>query len=178
MYKFVAVIAILFFMCGCAKKETDKNPPPKPADKKVSYYTNETVGYKVPISKNWVVRPADQADLLMVSTDGSFSPDPSMNIQSVKQQSYDLWDKKNQSKIKSEIGTKMKPASEANITFADHKGYNLVYGLEKDGVSMIVDQTYIFHKDYFVVITCGCREEEYNRFKDVFAKLLKDIIFF
>ena len=105
MYKIFAVIfiAMAVFMVGCTKPAEKNKVEKKQSSKQVSFYVNETAGFKVPISKSWIVRPVDNADLLMTSTDGSFSPDPSVNIQSVKQSVFDLWDKKNQAKLKANL---------------------------------------------------------------------------
>ena len=178
MSRFTVLLFILFLMVGCTVK--DKPVPQKTSSPpKISYYENETVRYKVPITKDWTLKPPkENADMFIVSNDGSLSPDPSINIQSVETEKYDLWDKKSQAKIIAEIDPKLKPAEQNNKTINGERAYNLIYGFEKDGRSVIIDQTYLFHNGYFIVITCSCREEEYNRFKEVFGKLINSIDFY
>ena len=179
MPKLLILLLMLSLLFGCTTNEPAKpQSSASPSKQKLSYYENETVGYKLPYNKDWKTAPrSGNIDIMLVSKDGSFSPDPCVNITSVKTEQYDLWDKANQTKIRKEIDPKLKPAEEHNITLAGSPAYNLVYGLEKDGISVIFSQTYLFHNGYFIVITCSAREEEYNRFESVFEKLIKSIDF-
>ena len=180
MPKLLSLFLLTFMLFGCTTKQT---PEPQksttPSKPKMSYYSNETVGYKLQYNKDWkVAPPSTNTDIIIISNDGSFSPDPCLSINSVKIDKYDLWDKSNQTKISKEIAPNLKPAEEHNITLAGDHAYNLVYGLERDGISIIFNQTYLFHNGYFIVITCSSREEEYNRFNTIFNQLIKSIDFY
>ena len=178
MYKMLLLLLAVCFLFGCSNKaanEVQTQPPPTP---KISYYVNETVRYKVPISKDWTIKSSPNADLFVVRNDGTFTPEPSVNIVTVKADTYDLWDKKSQAKLKAQLDKRLKSASEANVTIGGQRGFNLVYGMEKDGVSVIFNQTYVFHNGYFIVITASSREEEYNRFESIFKDFVKSVEFF
>lgn len=180
MSKLLIILIPILMLFGCTEKSPTK-PQTQTASpqQKVSYYENETVGYKMPYNKDWKTMPlTGDTDIMIVSKDGSFSPDPCINISSIQTEKYDLWDKDNQAKIRKEIDPKLKPAEENNVTLAGGPAYNLVYGLEKNGISIILSQTYLFHNGYFVVITCSAREEEYNRFDPIFEKVIKSIDFY
>ena len=170
--------AFLFIAAGCFKDE--KRPPEPPAPSKtpeIQYYVNETVGYKVPVSRTWKIEPALGIDLNMISKDGTFTPEPSINVITVKQKEYDVWDKKVQETMKREISSNLVPAAEENLTIKGRHAYKLVYGLENDSLSKMISQTNLFVNGYLMVITCSAREAEFARFDNIFTELINGFEF-
>ena len=172
-------IFIAFVLCGCnTPKDNTKTTTPKTSKKnKVQYYTNSTVGYKIPLTSSWKVGEAPNTDIVLINKDGTFTPEPSVNIVTVKENQYELWDKKAQKRLKEQIDKNLVTASEKEMTLAGQHAYNIVYGLENKAVSKIVNQTYLFYNGYFMVITCSSRESEYNRFEEIFDDFIKKIEF-
>ncbi len=177
------VIFFLFFvfiLYGCNTPEnTKKNTTVNNTSKKdkVQYYKNSTVGYKVPITSSWKLGEAPNTDIVLINKNGTFTPEPSVNIITVKENKFELWDKNTQKKLKEQIDKNLVTASEKEITLAGQHAYNIVYGLENKAVSKIVNQTYLFYNGYFMVITCSSRESEYNRFEEIFDDFIKKIEF-
>ena len=182
--KFAVIFFLLFafILCGCNtpkdNKDNTKTATNKTSTKnKIQYYTNNTVGYKIPLTSSWKVGEAPNTDIVLINKDGTFTPEPSVNIVTVKTTPYELWDKKAQKTLKDEIDKNLVTASEKQISIAGQHAYNIVYGLENKAVSIIVNQTYLFYNGYFMVITCSSRESEYNRFEEIFDDFIKKIEF-
>ena len=180
----VFFIFLAFILCGCNTPKNDDDGSKtktsvtsKKKKDKVEYYINSTVGYKIPITKSWKIENVPNTDIFLVNKDGTFTPEPSVNIVTVKDNKYELWDKKSQKKLKDEIDKNLVFASEKELTLANQHAYNIVYGLENKAVSIIVNQTYLFYNGYFMVITCSSRESEYNRFEEIFNYFIKKIEF-
>ncbi len=183
----LSVILLVFFsfiLCGCNSPEKNNNDNKNTTTNKVSkkekkqyYYTNSTVGYKIPITSSWKIEEVPNTDIFLVNKDGTFTPEPSVNVVTVKANKYELWDKKAQKKLKDEIDKNLVTASEKEVTLAGQHAYNIVYGLENKAVSIIVNQTYLFYNGYFMVITCSSRESEYNRFEEIFNDFIEKIDF-
>ncbi len=178
---YILGLLFVFFLSACTPQDgkiDSENTVKKPASPAMEYYTNKTVGYSVPLIKDWKVNTKADADLFLETSEGSFIPPPYVNYVSVADKPYDLWDAGALKQLKSKIDPNLKTAEEKKLTLGGKKAYNLVYGIEKDGVSVIVNQTYLFHNNYFLVITCSAREEEYNRFAPVFTEFINKTKFF
>ena len=155
----LSVILLVFFsfiLCGCNSPEKNNNDNKNTTTNKVSkkekkqyYYTNSTVGYKIPITSSWKIEEVPNTDIFLVNKDGTFTPEPSVNVVTVKANKYELWDKKAQKKLKDEIDKNLVTASEKEVTLAG----------------------------YFMVITCSSRESEYNRFEEIFNDFIEKIDF-
>lgn len=175
----LCVLASFVMAAGCFDKKNNDAPKAEPEKKseEVQYYTNMTVGYRIPMSKSWEVRECPGADIMMICKTGTFTPEPVMNVITVKTKEYDVWDKKAQKAIKDQINPNMVPASEENITVSGKHAYRLVYGLENESVSIIINQTAFFHNGFQFIITCRARETEYDRFSKIFADYIDEFIF-
>ena len=175
-------ISLAFILCGCnntpTNNKTNKTTVNKTSKKdKIQYYKNSTVGYKIPITSSWKLGEAPNTDIVLINKNGTFIPEPSVNIVTVKENKFELWDKKTQQKLKDEIDKNLVTASEKELTIAGQHAYNIVYGLENKAVSVIINQTYLYYNGYFMVITCSSRESEYNRFEEIFDDFIKKIEF-
>lgn len=170
-------MAMAFMMVTSCSAEKQPEIKEEKKTEEVQYYKNETVGYQIPLSKSWEVRECPGADIMMICKTGTFTPEPVMNVITIKTKEYDVWDKKAQKSIKNQINKNMVPASEEDITINGKHAYRLVYGLENESVSIIIDQTTFFHNGYQFIITCRARETEYGRFSNIFADYIKSFIF-
>ena len=175
-------ISLAFILCGCNNTTTNNKNNKTTVNKtskkdKIQYYKNSTVGYKIPITSSWKLGEAPNTDIVLINKNGTFIPEPSVNIVTVKENKFELWDKKTQQKLKDEIDKNLVTASEKELTIAGQHAYNIVYGLENKAVSVIINQTYLYYNGYFMVITCSSRESEYNRFEEIFDDFIKKIEF-
>lgn len=175
------LLTVSFLFTGCTGGKTSGTQTPAPiqsAQTKKDYYVNKTVGYRVEVPKGWLTEPLRDADLLMKNTEGSFTPEPSINIVSQKVAPFSLTDKKNQQMLKDEINPGLKTAEESTLKIGEEDAYRFVYGLEQSAISLIITQTSFFHRGYLIVITCGCREDEYLRFKKPMERIIDNIELF
>lgn len=176
---FTAVLAIMLFLfvAGCGKKPAgpSKSPSPSPSPTQ-NVYENKEIGYSVSIPGGWKIPEGVTVGELYIEYGAApFDPKPSFNVVSTKVEKFDVTDSARQKEIKDEIDKELKPASERNTMIAGQPTYQIVYGYEKDKESIMVLQTYLFNKDHLIVLTGGCREEEFNNYLKEFNTILSSL---
>lgn len=178
--KFISMIlALVIIITGCGERKEVKKPAVTPSPSRtLQVYENKEVGYKLTIPSGWekVVSSFD-GDVMVEYKKAEFEPLPSFNIISTKIKPYDLYNKENQKEIKNEIDKNLKCAEEKNIKISGKPAYLLVYGVEKDKVSVIISQIYVFHKEYLMVLTCGCVEDRFPSIEPKFSEILQAVKF-
>lgn len=176
----LAVFALicLFASAGCGKKEgasPAKSPSPSKSPQQ-NTYVNEEIGYSITIPPGWKTPDnAPAGELLMQKQDADFEPKPTFNIFSAKVEKYDLQDPQKQKEIRKELSPDLNVASERNTTVAGQPAYQLIYGVEKDNQSIMICQTYLFNKDYLMVLTGGCKEDKFTATLPEFEKFLSSL---
>lgn len=174
---FATLLICIIALTACNKTvpKVAESPSPTPS---IKYFDSESAKYKVPIMKDWEVLSPPQSDVMLRYTEGTYEPLPSISFQSIKMEEFDVWAAEGQKKIQKEIAKNLKTAESKNIKIQNIKAYNLVYGIENKYNSIIIDQRYLFHNGYLIVITIGAREEEYNRFHDIAQSVLDKVAFY
>ncbi len=176
---FVLLIAI----SGCGKDKpgaSSASPTPSPsASAQAQKYVNDEVGYTVTrIPDGWVTPVGSGfAEFFVEFYKATFEPKPTFNIVSTKVTAFDVHDPESQKEIKDEIDKDLKTAKEENILIDGKPAYQIIYGVEGKGVTLMVKQTYFFYKNHLIVTTGGCREEKFGIFAPDFDSMLSSMTF-
>lgn len=174
----VILCVLMAFYGGCGQKprpRESKSPSPSPS-LKAATYENKEIGYRITIPDGWKTpKGVHVGELYVEFGNATFEPKPSFNIVSTKVKKFDLAEPAKQKEIKDEIEKNLKTATERSQTIAGETAYQIIYGMEQGDTTLLIYQTYLFHKEHLIVLTGGCKEDKYPLFAADYDKFIKSL---
>jgi len=174
----VLAMVLLLFAAGCGEKkppEPTKSPSPTESPAQ-NIYENKEIGYEITIPEGWKTPEGVSVGELYIECENvTFQPKPSFNVVSSKVEKFDVSDPARQKEIKNELEKDLHVASERNTKVAGQPAYQIAYGKEKDDESIMILQTFLFNKEYLIVLTGGCKEDQFNNYLRDFNTILSSL---